>query len=145
MSEAFLILADYAQVQAGKLHLIGGGINLVGPGRFQMGVAVIGTLPWNDRSKRQTLKFALYDADKRPVTIPSPIGVSPLEVGAGIESIPAPGTPPGSDLTYSFAFNIAGIDLPAGSYTWMVFLNDAKAALAQSTFAVRSPGAVIAT
>lgn len=135
---AWLILADYAQVHAGKLFINGGGINLVGPGQINMGVAAAAEIPYTDRSRRQRFRIALFNQDGQPFIINTPVGSSPLEVQGEFESVPAPGSPAGNPLTWVFAFNIAGMSMSGGTYEWRLHLGDEERPTAVSIFAVRT-------
>lgn len=134
---AWITLADFAQVHAGKLYVVGGAISMLGPGPISMGVAVQINVDWADRSKRKHLRVSLLNADDKPVSLPTPLGEVPLEVSADYEVVPAPGGPPAMDLPFAFAFHLAGVPLPPGSYKWFLHLDGAAAPAASASFAVR--------
>ncbi len=137
---AWLILADYAQVQLSKLYVIGGGISLTGPGPTTMGVAVQMVVPWVDRSKQIAMRLALLHAgDRTVVKIPNPLGdPTAIEVTGAFEAVPAPGSPPGSDVTVAFAFPVSNLPLGPGSYIWELYVGDEESSSAHAMFAVRS-------
>lgn len=137
---AWLILADYAQVQLSKLYIVGGGISLTGPGPTTMGVAAQMLVPWLDRSKQMPLRLALlYAGNREIVTIPNPLGdPTPMEVTGEFEAVPTPGTPQGSDLAVAFAFPVTNLPLPPGSYVWELYIGGEEKACARAAFAVRS-------
>ena len=137
--KAWLTLADFAQVHAGKLFIVGGGINLT-HAPVVMGVAAHVMVPWLDRSKRVEFKIALYTTDSKPVLLPTPLGPSmPMELGGLIETAPAPGTPEGSDLPVAVAFNVHGLPLQVDSYEWRLYLHGSDKSAASATFAVIAP------
>jgi hypothetical protein len=137
---AWLILADFAQVQLSKLYLVGGGISLTGPGPTTMGVAAQLVVPWTDRSKQIPLRLALVRADDHSVVaIQNPLGESvPLEVSGAFEAVPAPGTPQGTDIVVSFAFPVYNLPLAPGSYVWELYIAHDEVASARAAFAVRA-------
>jgi len=102
-----------------------------------MGVAVQVVVPWNDRSRRRHLVVRLYGLDQNAISVPTPVGDIQVEVGADFEVVPAPGTPPASELPFAFAFYAPNLPLPPGSYAWRLFLDDSPDASAHATFAVR--------
>jgi len=136
--KAWITLGDYAQVHAGKLYVVGGGVSITGT-PAQLGVAIEIVLPWELRSRRQTFRIDLIDADQRPVTVPAPIaGVEPppFQASGQFEGIPAPGLPPGSDLSFMLAFNVVGLPLQlASTYTLRLFIADEDKPSATKTFA----------
>jgi len=136
---AWLTLADFAQVHAGKLYIVGGGVNITGPGPVSMGVAVQVVVPWNDRSKRRHLVVRLCDLDHNQISVPTPVGDIQVEVAADFEVVPAPGTLQASELPFAFSFYAPNLPLAPGGYTWRLFLDDSTEEAAHATFSVRSP------
>lgn len=134
---AWLTLADFAQVHAGKLNIVGGAISMLGPGPVAMAVAIQINVDWADRSKRKHLRVSLYDADDKPVSLPTPLGDVPVEVAADYEVAPPPGSPQATELPFAFAFHVAGVPLPPGSYKWLLYLDNAETHAAKVSFAVR--------
>jgi hypothetical protein len=136
--KAWITIADYAQVHAGKLFIVGGGITTMGPGALTFGVAVQVVAPWEDRSKKQRLRCALFTVDGEPVNVPTPTGQTlALEAVADFEVVPAPGSPQGSELPFAFAFNVGNVPLPPGSYEWRLFIANEAEASATASFHVR--------
>jgi hypothetical protein len=142
---AWLILADYAQVQLSKLYIVGGGVSLTGPGLTSMGVAAQLVVPWQDRSKQIPLRIALLRADDREVVqIEDPVGNKVnVEVSGAFEAVPAPGSPQGSDIVVAFAFSLANTPLAPGSYVWELYVSNEVTASAHAAFAVRALGSPI--
>lgn len=145
--KGWITLADFAEVHAGKLFIVGGGIYLVGPGPVSMGVAAEVLVPWEDRSKRLDLRLALMDGNGRPFMAPTSVGVvqAPLEVGARFEVVPSPGTPAGAQLPFAFAFYMANVPLPPDTYEWHLFIEREDAPAARKAFTVRSAAPQTAT
>jgi hypothetical protein len=137
--KAWLILADAAQVEGGKLFVLGGGIYLVGPGPFNMGIGMQAVAPWADRGRRLDIRIVLRDGNNQPALVPTPGGAAPLEVGASFEIAPSAGTPPGSWLPFNFAFNVAALPLAAGDYSWCLYFGADENVTARARFSVRAP------
>src|SRR4029079_14379996 len=75
-------LADFAQVSDGKLTVVGGGWSLTAPKMTPFGIAILVQVPWDQPTRRHTLRLELVDADGQAVTLPgddedgrSPVGV----------------------------------------------------------------------
>jgi hypothetical protein len=135
--KAWITLCDSAEVQSGKLYMLGGGIYMLGPGPIRMGVAVLGSAPWEFRGRRIDARIALLDGNNQPAPVPMPMGSAPLEVQVALEIAPSLGTPPGSSLPFTFAFNVGGIPLPAGDYSWCLYLGGEDRVAARARFTVR--------
>ncbi len=105
-----------------------------------MGVAVEVLIPWDQRSRKNRLKVALYDGDGRPFMVQTPLGQAPMEVQAEFETAPAPGTPAGSELPFELAFNVVNLVLtPGQTYEWRLLIQGEEDASTVKTFAVRAP------
>jgi hypothetical protein len=81
--EGSVLLADYAQVNGGKLYVIGAGITFVGtpnaapPHPIEVYAAVLLSVPWHAHNQAHRLKIALLDPDGGVVPIAqSPPGVT---------------------------------------------------------------------
>jgi len=135
------MLADFAQVHAGKLFVAGGGVQ-VAMLPIRLGVAGEIVVPWEYRSRRQQFRLDLVDADGRAVTLPSPIAnaaPAPFQAVGQFEVVPPPGTPAGSELTFAFAFNVAGLPLDSGSsYKFRLFIAEEATPEATATFATQA-------
>lgn len=135
---AWITVADYAQVHVGKLVIVGGGVTLVGPGLTTIGVAVQIVALWDDRGHKNRLRCTLFDQDGGQVKMQTVTGQDiALEAVADFEVMPAPGSPPGIELPFAFAFNVANLPLPPGSYQWRLFIGDEDKAAAITAFHVR--------
>lgn len=136
--KGWLILADAATVEGGKLFILGGGIYIAGPGPINMGVALQVMIPWESRTRRLTARIHLKDGNGQDVLVPGPRGPAPLMVQAEFEVAPSPGTPAGSEIPFAFAFNAAGLPLPGGDYAWYAFSSDEEKPFARAPFTVRA-------
>jgi hypothetical protein len=134
---AWITLADFAQVHAGKLFVVGGGASVVGvPAQFGVGVEII--VPWANRSKAQEFRVDLVDADGRQASFPSPVAGTPpppFQLKGQVVVNPATGVKEGSDISAVVAFNVVGMPLAAGaSYTLRLFVGSDTEPTAKKTF-----------
>lgn len=113
--KATLLLCDFAQVAEGKLYIAGGGWSVASAMRGY--IAALFKVPWDQANHRITATFSLLDQDGSPI----PFGPEMrnqmeliLEVGR-----PA-GLPRGSDLDVPIAIPLPMVDLPPGSYEWVL-------------------------
>lgn len=76
--EACLILCDYAQVNGGKLYVVGAGINLLvaptasPPHPVNVWVGALVTVPWSAHNQAHSLKVYVKTEDGEPVPITPP-------------------------------------------------------------------------
>jgi len=114
-----MVLCDSAQVSDGKLHLLGGGWTVTGPGPVPSAIAMIVEVPWDQANTTIPFTLALRDADGQPVSQEGPTGSGPVMIDAAIEVGRPPGVPAGTPLTVPLALGIPPLDLPAGRrYSW---------------------------
>lgn len=85
--KAMLLLCDSAQVADGKLFILGGGWNIVGPEPAPMGLAMLFEVPWDRANEQHQLKLEIVDADGDPVMIVQREAAEPepLVIQAGFE------------------------------------------------------------
>jgi hypothetical protein len=119
------MLADAAQVVAGKLYVLGGGWSRIVPGGP---FAVYGKIdvPWHLRKEEHTLRLELVDTDGNPFMVPQPQPqplVLPLPsfepgwVGDGIK--------PGTTIDWPFTATVLGLPLaPDTRYEWRIVIDD---------------------
>jgi hypothetical protein len=120
--ETCMILCDAAQVNSGKLYILGGGWDNCKPGMVMMGVAVIVRIPWDLTNRKFKWEMKLVDADGNQVTIGPP--GNPVRFEGGFEVGRPPGVPKGINLAVPIAVNIGGIPLqPSSSYSWDFFVD----------------------
>ena len=119
-----LILADAAQVAEGKLNVLGGGWNEIGPQPTPFAVAGIIEVPWNLANQPHTFRLELIDLDGNPVLVPTPTGSEPFALEGGFEVGRPPGTPPGTSLPFSLAMNVGPVPLPVDSrFEWRLLVD----------------------
>lgn len=120
--EACMILCDAAQVNSGKLYILGGGWDSCKPGMVMMGVAVIVRVPWGLTNRKFRWEMRLVDADGKQVTAGPPD--SPVRFEGGFEVGRPPGVPRGIALAVPIAVNLGGVPLrPASSYSWDFYVD----------------------
>lgn len=114
-----MLLCDAAQVSEGKLHLLGGGWTVTGPGPVPSAIAMIVEVPWDLANTAIPFVLQLRDADGQPVSQPGPTGPMPVLVDAAIEVGRPPGVPAGTPLTVPLALSIPPLPLPPGErFSW---------------------------
>ena len=121
-----LLLADSAQVVAGKLFLLGAGWNIAGPGGspIPMGVGIIVRVPWNETNQRHQFLAALVTEDGEPVLNEKSEAIraeGEFEVGR------PPGVKPGASFNTPFALQLT-IPLEKGGYRWEVSVDGTRLA-----------------
>jgi hypothetical protein len=131
-----VILADAAQVAEGKLSLLGGGWQLIGPNPSPIALGVIVGVPWTETNRRHTLAFKLLDGDGKGVILQG--GTAPLEIQASFELGRPPGISPGTRLNFPMAFNLPSLNLSPGTYEWAWSVDNETREEWRLAFAVRS-------
>jgi hypothetical protein len=130
----WLILADAAQIVAGKLYLMGGGwdtltVNQPLPATRRCAVAAAYSVPWTETNQRFNAEIAIVTEDGRETG----------RIAAQIEVGRPAGSPPGSDQRAQIA---AEMDLrfeAAGSYA-IISSIDGREDLRTSFRVVYAPG-----
>ncbi|WP_445187200.1 DUF6941 family protein [Pseudonocardia sp. Cha107L01] len=130
-----VLLADYAQVHAGKLFVSGAGINLLTPSvpgppyvvHFALALTV--TIPWQATNQRHTLRVSLVDTDGEQVQLTEPAADTPPEergkITAQFNAGRSPIMQPGEESVLPIALPFLGLALPhPGSYRLLIELND---------------------
>lgn len=101
ISIEFLILADFAQVVGGKLHMMGGGWHRINVQKFphvqSFSVAAAISVPWAHTNEKHNINITMVDEDGQQELFKID-GV--FEVGR------APGTKPGSSQRLMMAFTV---------------------------------------
>ncbi|MGI8925985.1 MAG: DUF6941 family protein [Tepidiformaceae bacterium] len=114
----FVILADWAQVVAGKLYLQGGGWDTLTaqsfPHQQNIAVAVGLKVPWGATNQKYTVTINVVNEDTQA-------GLIRLE--GQLESGRPPGIAPGADQLVTMALNSAGAIPSAGSYLVTASIN----------------------
>ncbi|MET4002800.1 hypothetical protein ABIB48_001518 [Arthrobacter sp. UYCu511] len=145
---ASIIIADFVNIDAaGKVNIIGGGIQFLGfdpdtgmSAPFSLFVSVTVSIPAFD-STQAVVEVALVDTDGRPVSVPASEGPNVLHFKQQVDfrhtmapnmQPPPMGFPGCSNVVLNFP---GGLPLPTGSaYEWVVMLDGAR--LSSSTFFV---------
>lgn len=138
---ATMMLADSAQVENGKLFILGGGWTFTGPGPSPMAVAAVAEVPWDEANTRHKFTLMLLDEDGHGVELPTPTGMQSVMVEGEFEVGRPPGTPVGSDMNFPIAINFGALPLdPGRRYVWSLQIAEQ---VWQKTFTTRSDVAAI--
>jgi hypothetical protein len=117
-----LLLCDAAQVQGGKLFILGGGwARVIAIGPLTMALAIYLRIPWHAANQPKRLSVDLVDADGHP--IPDPDG-QPIRAEGGIEVGRPPGLRAGTSLDSCIAITINQLALGVGVYRWELHLDE---------------------
>ena len=136
-----LMLADSAQVVAGKLYILGGGWSMTGPKLAPFAIAGKIEIPVSEAKQKHSLKLELLDADSKPVLVPTPKGESPLVVSGEFELDHPPSLPKGISIDAPFAFSVKSVLLkPGRQYTWKLTIDSNTKEDWKVTFLTRSTG-----
>jgi hypothetical protein len=104
-----MLLADAAQVADGKLYVLGGGWDVIGPQIGPTAIAMLMQVPWDQTNRRHRWRLELVDSDGEPVVVPTPMGgQEPITVGGEFEVGRPPGIPPGTPISVPSAINFVG-------------------------------------
>jgi hypothetical protein len=138
--KATLLLADSAQVADGKLFVMGGGWNIIGPDPVPVALAMLIEVPWDRANERHTIRLELLDADAQPVCVPQPPDDDdlPVVIEAHFEVGRPPGLKRGSPLNVPLAVNLAPQPIPPnGRYEWRLSINGETDENWRATFSSR--------
>ncbi len=120
-----MLLCDSAQAVNGKLYVLGGGWNLIGPEPSPSALALQIDVPWDEANRQHHLRLTLVTDDGRPVNVPTPEGERPMEIGADFEVGRPAGHRAGTPLSVVMGINIGPLPLqPSGRYEWRCYIND---------------------
>lgn len=121
---ATMLLADYAQAVEGKLYIVGGGWNIMGPGSTSA-VAIHVHVPWDQTNMQHRWRLELIDSDDQPVLVAGPVGEQPIVIEGAFEVGRPPGVPLGTEQGVSLAINVGPLTLvPGGRYVWRLSVNE---------------------
>jgi hypothetical protein len=116
-----LLLADSAQVADGKLYVLGGGLNEIGPGAQPLAIAMLIEVPWDRTDIRHDWRFELLDEDGTPVLYDD----QPIQVTGQFEVTRPDGLAPGTPLNVPMAINFAALPVAPGTgYVWRLSVDD---------------------
>ncbi|CUU59178.1 hypothetical protein Ga0074812_12568 [Parafrankia irregularis] len=114
-----MILCDAAQVSEGKLYILGGGWNLIGPSPAPSALGILIEVPWDRANSPFTLQLELHDQDGAPAVQPGPAGPQPVRLEAIIEAGRTQDLAEGSPLQIPLAITLPPLTLTAGTrYRW---------------------------
>jgi hypothetical protein len=131
-----MLLADAAQVSDGKLHVLGGGLRVVGPNPQPASIALLVEVPWDQANMRHEWKLELLSEDGMPVMH----GDRPVIVGGEFEAGRPAGLTPGSSLIVPMAINFSAVPARAGAaYTWRLAIDGTSEPDWRLSFTVRPP------
>lgn len=143
-----VLIADFVNVDAaGKVNVIGGGIQFLGsdPGNgltapFAVYVNITVSIPMFEETSA-AVEVALVDTDGQPVTVPSPDGPNMMRFHQDVDfrhtlrpdvQQPPIGFPGSSNIVLNFP---GGLPLtPGSSYEWVVLLDGSR--ICSTTFFV---------
>lgn len=121
---ATMLLCDAAQAVEGKLYILGGGWNTIGPDPAPTAIAMYVEIPWDMTNVKHPWRLELLDADDQPVEVPTPAGDRPLVVEGEFEVGRPPGVTPGVGLGVPLAINVGPIALtPGRRYVWRLSIH----------------------
>jgi hypothetical protein len=115
-----MMLADSAQVADGRLFILGGGVNEIGPGAQPIAIAVLVDVPWDRANIAHEWRFELLDEDGGPVLFDD----QPISVTGNFEAGRAAGLPAGTPITVPMAINFGALPIqPGNRYEWRLAVN----------------------
>jgi hypothetical protein len=121
---ATILLCDSAQAVDGKLYILGGGWNTIGPDPAPTALAMYVEIPWDMTNVKHPWRIELLDADDQPVLVPTPAGEQPLVLEGELEVGRPPGVTPGVGLGVPLAINLGPIALaPGRRYVWRLSIH----------------------
>jgi hypothetical protein len=142
-----LMLAEYAQLHAGKLFVAGGGLlalyAVTGNSLHQIAVCGTITLPFAELNLEHTIAIGLFDQDGKSVMVPTPMGDQAFRIEAKLNAaLPAP-LQRGSALPMPFAVYF-GIPIAAGTYYFQVTVDGIeRSALRLPLHVLNAPGGMM--
>lgn len=118
--EATLVLCDFAEADpSGKVHILGAGWSLIGPGSSPQAVVAFVQVPASRLGSPIPITVRLLDPAGQVVEAPGLGGMQRIEISGQIEIREPDSWDPASGLRASFAVNIGIVPLqPATAYTW---------------------------
>ena len=129
------MLCDHAQVADGKLFINGGGISRFhGPGLPPgTSLAMLMLVPWENTNAPITIDLQLLTQDGQPV---QDLGGSPIRIQIQTEVGRPPGIEPGVPIDLPLTFQVGGLRLPSGRYTWRLSVDGETSQAWQLSFTV---------
>lgn len=120
-----MMLCDAAQAVNGKLYVLGGGWNIIGPEPSPTGIAILVRVPWDEANRRHRLRLELVTEDGQPVHLDGPKGLQPVQISAEFEVGRPVGHRPGRPLPVTLGINVGPLPLKADThYEWRCYIDD---------------------
>lgn len=136
--EVVMLLADSAQVADGKLYVLGGGLQAIGPHPQPVGIGLLIYVPWDRSNMKHDWKIELLDEDGIPVLHND----LPVIVAGQFEAGRPPGSQPGTPLLVPLAINFSALPVKPGQrFSWRLAINDTTEPNWQVSFRVQPPAA----
>ncbi len=134
LADVTLLLADSAQVADGKLFVLGGGLQLIGPQPQPVSIALIIHVPWDRADIQHDWMLELLDQDGIPVLHND----RPVTVAGTFKAHRAEGIVAGSPLLVPVAINFSALPVqPGGRYTWRLAIDGTSEENWQLSFSIR--------
>jgi hypothetical protein len=139
--QVVMLLADAAQVADGKLYLLGGGVQMIGPQPQPVALGLLIHVPWDRSNVKHDWKLELLDEDGVPVLH----NEVPVVVAGQFEAGRPAGWPPGTPLLVPLAINFSALPVqPGRRYSWRLAVDDTTEPDWQVSFSVKPPPTVTA-
>lgn len=130
-----LLLADAAQVADGKLYVLGGGLQVIGPQPQPLAVALLIKVPWDRANISHDWQLELLDEDGMPVMH----NEMPFLIGGQFEAGRPPGWPAGTPLPVPLGINFHALPVqPGRRYTWRLAIDGTSEPTWQASFGVKA-------
>lgn len=139
------MLADSAQVQGGKLFILGAGWSqTTSPMSLPSAIGMIITVPWDNTNRNIEFALSLYDSDGQPVIVQTgPDTRAPLEIRSGFQVGRPPNVKQGTEFHVPFAVALSPIPLqPDSHYEWRLKIGDEENPDWRITFATAAAGVI---
>jgi len=131
-----LITADFAQVQGGRLNLIGGWWDMTHPSPIPRALALVFTLDWGELDQVHHWHLTLRDADGAIVPLGAD-GAEQIDLRGEFSVGRMPQMKAGRPVRHLVAINFASMELPPGEQlVWQVACNGAEDARWRLAFSV---------
>lgn len=122
--KAQFMLADSARVAEGKLYVLGGGWNVIGPSTGPFVIAGLIEIPWELTNQEHKIRFELMDLDGQTVTASTPEGEVPCVIEGGLEVGRPPGVRSGTMQPAPLVIQHGPLELaPGGQFEWRYEVN----------------------
>jgi uncharacterized protein DUF6941 len=139
---ATMMLCDAAQAVDGKLYILGGGWNTIGPDPSPTAIALYVEISWDMTNMKHPWRLELLDADDQPVHVPTPAGERPLVVEGELEVGRPPGATPGMAFGVPLAINVGPLALELNRrYVWRLSIHGESDENWRLPFSTRAAGA----